>query len=829
RRSARLANALRRRGVGPDARVGVCLPRTQELPVVLLAVLRAGGAYVPLDPAYPPERLGWMVEDAGVRLVVTGSALTGRIPEDAPELLVLEVEAEALAREPEQAPESGVLAENLSHVIFTSGSTGRPKGVMVRHSSVVALLHWLREAVSDEERSSVLFSTSINFDVSVAEVFGTLCWGGKLVMVENALELPHAPEPVVHASMVPTAAAELLRMGAIPATVRTLNLGGEALPDDLAQALYGLGTVEKVGNLYGPTEDTTYSTYSLVEKGGAQVLVGHPVAGTRVYVLDARLRPVPVGVIGELYLAGEGLSRGYAGQPDLTAERFLPDPFGAPGSRMYRVMDRVRWRAEGELEYFGRTDFQVKVRGFRIELGEIECALERDPRVRRAVAVVREDAPGDRRIVAYVVPAVRDVSVAELRAELMGRLPEYLVPAAVVLLDEIPLTGSGKTDRRALPAPGWAPGETYLPPRDELELSLARLWEELLDVRPVGVRDDFFALGGHSLLAVRLAARVEQLAGTPFPVAELFGRPTVERMAEALRGGKALRAGSTLVPVRSEGAARPLFFVHAAGGNVLGYAELSRHLGADQPFYGLRSRGLEDGEVPHSRVEEMAADYLAEIRSVQAVGPYRLGGWSMGGVVAWEMARQVEAAGDVVELLVLVDPSPTGEGEEIPLADAMDPELLASFALHLGLPLERIALSAGELMRSDPGERLRRAWEAALAADALPPELDLARFERLWTVFRSNVAALRRYRPGSSAADVLVIRAEDRGTPIEEEASPWRILTRGRMAIAVSPGNHFTMVREPHVRKLAARISSALSEPLLHDGDYRANEQEGTI
>ncbi|HEU0076703.1 MAG TPA: alpha/beta fold hydrolase, partial [Longimicrobiaceae bacterium] len=574
-----------------------------------------------------------------------------------------------------------------------------------------------------------------------------------------------------------------------------------------------------VGNLYGPTEDTTYSTFSVVRRGAEQVRIGRPVANTQAYVLDGRLQPVPTGVVGELYLAGDGLSRGYVSRPELTAERFLPNPFGAPGSRMYRVLDRVRWRADGELEYRGRVDHQVKIRGFRIEPGEVEAALRRHPAVREAVVVAREDVPGEKRLVAYTAG---DAQAAELREHLKRRLPEYMVPSAFVALEALPLTPNGKLDRAALPAPGWVPGETYLPPRDDLELRLARLWEELLDVRTVGVRDDFFALGGHSLAAVRLAAGVERLTGTPFPVAELFASPTVERMADALRGGEALRAGSTLVPIRTAGAARPLFFVHAAGGSVLGYAELSRHLGADQPFYGLRSRGLEDGEAPHSSVEEMAAAYVAHLRAVQPEGPYRLGGWSMGGAVAWEMARQVEAAGEAVELLVLVDPSPTGEEE--PLAEAEDPVLLASFALHLDLPLERIALSAGELLRSEPQERPRLAWEAAMAAGALPHDLDLARFEGLWAVFRSNVAALRRYRPGTCAADVLVVCAEDGSTPLQAEASCWQTLTRGRVAVATSPGDHFSMVRPPHVRDLAAHISGALASGCR---ERRPSDREG--
>ncbi|HEU0079728.1 MAG TPA: non-ribosomal peptide synthetase, partial [Longimicrobiaceae bacterium] len=515
---------------------GVCLERTPELVVALLGVLRAGGAYVPLDPAYPRVRLANVLEDARAAAVVTTSQLAARLPEGSPPAVLLDADRERIAAEPDAAPESGVLPENLSHVIFTSGSTGRPKGVMIRHSSTVVLLHWLRETVSDEERASVLFSTSISFDVSVAEVFGTLAWGGTLVLVENALELASLPpgESVVHASMVPTAAAELLRMGGIPASVRTLNLGGEALPPELARALYGLGTVEKVGNLYGPTEDTTYSTYWRVERGAERMRVGRPVDGTRAYVLDAELEPMPEGAVGELFLAGDGLARGYASRPDLTAERFLPDPFGAAGSRMYRVTDRVRWRADGTLEYFGRVDFQVKVRGFRIELGEIEAALRAHPEVRDAVAVAREDAPGERRLVAYLLPG-EDADVPSphaLRAWLRERLPEYMVPSAFVALEAFPLTASGKTDRLALPAPGGAaPEQEYVAPAGELEERVAALFAEVLGAERVGAHDDFFDLGGHSLLATRVAARLQRDLGMEVPVRVVFESPTVAGVA----------------------------------------------------------------------------------------------------------------------------------------------------------------------------------------------------------------------------------------------------------------------------------------------------------
>ena len=795
RRSRRLAGALRRRGVGPESRVGVCLPRTPELLVALLGVLRAGGAYVPLDPAYPRERLGWMLEDAGIALVLTESGLAGRLPEGAADLLLLD--REDLTAEPDGAPESGVLPENLSHVIFTSGSTGRPKGVMIRHASTTVLLHWLRETVSDDERASVLFSTSVSFDVSVAEVFGTLCWGGRLVLVENALELATLAEPVVYASMVPSAAAELLRAGGIPASVRTLNLGGEALPAALARGLYSLGHVERVGNLYGPTEDTTYSTYSRVEPGAARVSIGRPVANTRAYVLDAELQPAPVGVAGELYLAGAGLARGYAGRPELTAERWLPDPFGAPGARMYRVMDRVRRLATGELEYLGRTDFQVKVRGFRIELGEIEAVLGRHPAVREAVATVWEDAPGDRRIVAYVTGA--DVSAAELRAHAAAHLPEYMVPSAAVVLERFPLTPSGKTDRRALPPPGSSPAERGgepLAPRDEAELALVRIWEEVLGVERVGVRDDFFALGGHSLLAVRLLARVERATGVRLPLAVLFTAPTVERLAAELRRERPEGERSSLVPIRPEGEGTPLFLVHPVGGNVLAYAALARHLDPGRPVYALRSRGLAAAEAPAATVEEMAADYLRAVRDVQPAGPYRIGGWSMGGVVAFEMARRLEAAGEEVETLALIDAHiPALLGRALPGDERV---LVRAFAADLGLPPGEL-----ELVGDDGGgSYLRRVLGSAHAAGLLPADVDAARMEQLYAVFRSNLAALHAYAPKPYGGAVLLLRAAEHD-PADTDTAGWERVAAGGVELHLVPGSHFTLLREPHAAALA--------------------------
>jgi len=565
-RANRLARHLRRRGVGPEARVGVCLERTPALVTALLAILKAGGAYVPLDPAYPRERLGWMVEDARIRLVLTHSALAGRLPGGV-EAVALDTLGEPPASEPAEAPPGGVDPENLSHVIFTSGSTGRPKGVMIRHAATAALLHWMRGAMTDQERACVLGSTSVSFDVSVAEIFGTLCWGGTLVLVESALDLPSvAGTGVRSACLVPSAAAELLRSGAIPPTLRALNLAGEPLPPELARGLYALGTVEAVRNLYGPTEDTSYSTCARVPRGAGRVPIGRPLPGTRAQVLGAALRPAPIGVAGELYLAGAGLARGYEARPALTAESFVPDPQGPPGARMYRTRDRARWTAEGELEYLGRVDLQVKVRGFRIEPGEVEAALRAHPAVADAVAVARGDAPGDRRLVAYLV--ARDGADApgplELRTHLRGRLPEYMVPSAFVALPALPRTPSGKLDRSALPAPETPPAEEgYVAPRTPAEAALAGIFAEVLGVERVGAHDDFFAAGGHSLLAMRVVARVRDAWGAEVPVRALFEAPTVAALAPRLAalhhaGGPA--AAPPLVPVARDGRPLPLSF-----------------------------------------------------------------------------------------------------------------------------------------------------------------------------------------------------------------------------------------------------------------------------
>ncbi|HYR07877.1 MAG TPA: amino acid adenylation domain-containing protein, partial [Longimicrobium sp.] len=531
-RSNRLAHHLVRLGVGCEARVGVCLERGIEMIVSLLAVLKAGGAYVPLDPAYPAERLAFTLSDSGVVAVLTQESLRSTVPvPDGVTVVSVDGAAAGIAAESADGLARRSVPRSLAYLIYTSGSTGVPKGVAIEHESAVALLSWAAGVFTAEELSGVLAATSISFDLSVFEIFLPLALGGRVIVVENALALPKsaAADQVRLVNTVPSAIAALLKSGGIPSGVRTVNLAGEPLRAELVDALYARGGIRRVYDLYGPSEDTTYSTWTLRRAGGPTT-IGRPISNTRAYVLGAALLPLPVGVPGELYLGGRGLARGYLGRPGLTAERFVPDPFSsAPGARLYRTGDRARWRADGAIEYLGRLDHQVKVRGFRIELGEIEVVLRQAPGIADCAVVVREDEAGEKRVVAYVAG---DVEADALRAHLRRSLPEYMVPSAFVALERLPLTPNGKLDRKALPAPELRSAEDrYVAPRTPVEEALAGIWAEGLRLERVGVTERFFDLGGHSLLATRVVSRVREMFGVEVPLRALFEGPTVADMA----------------------------------------------------------------------------------------------------------------------------------------------------------------------------------------------------------------------------------------------------------------------------------------------------------
>ncbi|HEU4561929.1 MAG TPA: non-ribosomal peptide synthetase, partial [Longimicrobium sp.] len=802
RRANRIAHALRGMGVRPETRVAVCLERTPVLAATLLGVLKAGGAYVPLDPAHPPARHQAVLGMSGARLVIAGDEKRAGFARIDALAAITPAELDG-GREDEPAPLA--TPENLAYVIFTSGSTGGPKGVEIEHRSAGAMLVWMRYALSDEERSAVLGSTSVTFDVSIAEIFGTLCWGGTLVMVENALATP--PAPVRAAPMVPTAAAELLREGRFPDTVETVLLGGEPVPLALILELHERG-VRRVLNLYGPTEDTTYTTCAELEPGLIRVPVGRPITGGRVYVLDEALAHAGIATPGEVWTAGAGVARGYASRPALTAERFRPDPHGPPGSRMYRTLDRGRWLQDGRLDYLGRADAQVKVRGYRIELEEVEQALAAHPSVAEAAATARGEVGSARRLVTYQVPRDRESTPppAELRAWVRERLPEYMVPAAFVWVDALPRTTSGKLDRRALPEhEDSAEVQAYVAPRSELEARLAEIWSQVLGVERVGVHDDFFDLGGESILAMRLVARVREELGGQLGVAELLQAPTLEDMALAIAGGNR-RVKLPLVALQTFGERPPLFVAHPAGGHVVCYRDLAVLLATEQPVYALQPRGVQDGQEPIRSIEVMAAYYVEAVRGLHPDGPYRLGGWSFGGVVAWEMARQLEAAGAAVELVALFDTS------------ALTPE---SMKMNFGDPAEVVWATVAGLAGYAAASRVNvddlRGMEWREQAATMirlmnaPRLLDETRVDdvlALTALRAANLQAQVDYQVGPYGGHLTYFSTE--GSRSADGRYPglefWSGLARGGTTVHRVGGSHGTILNEPYVNTLASVI-----------------------
>ena len=821
-RSNQLAHYLRELGVGPESLVAVCCERSIELVVALMGVLKAGGAYLPLDMRYPHDRLAFMMEDAEVSLLLTQAHLAaagiGQWAGEQIRVLELDREWEVISQRSPANPAVTATAADLAYMIYTSGSTGRPKGVAIEHASAAAFIHWAGEVFEPQDLHAVLFSTSVCFDLSIFELFVTLSRGGQVIIANNALHLPqlsHA-DTVTLINTVPSAMAELLRMKAVPDSVRIVNLAGEPLSEELVKEIYAATRVEKVFNLYGPSEDTTYSTFTLVHSG-EHVTIGRPIANTCLYVLDRHLRPVPVGVAGELYIGGRGLSRGYWKRPELTAEKFVPDAFSSEvGKRLYRTGDKVRYLENGDVEFLGRVDHQVKLRGFRIELGEIEAVLRTHEQVREALVMVR-DLESGKQLVAYVVPNTEADPVGELRGYLRERLPDYMVPTAFVILKQMPLTPNGKVDRRALPAPDaeGRGGREYVAPRDALEMELTKIWESVLGVKTIGIRDDFFEVGGHSMLAARVFGQIARVIDVDLPLAILFEAPTIERLAAVIRkrSGTVKVSGGSLVELHGEGSLPPLFFTHPGSGNIFCYIELSRLLGKDQPVYAFQSRVLEPGATWPS-IEQMAAHYVELLRGVQPEGPYNLSGLSMGGAVAFEMARQLESAGQKVGLLAILDaPAP---------AVMLDPDeilLMLDFAEVMGLGPESIKLSREDALQMSVSERLAYVLDQAQREGTMPPEITLATIEKLWDVYEKNVQSLFAYdvRPYGGAA-ILFRTADTANNYLKEgDAMGWDEFITGGVQVEDLPGTHHTIVKQPHVEILASRMRAHLSEAQMDE------------
>ena len=662
-RANQLARYLSKLGVGPERLVGVSVERSLEMLVAVLGILKAGGAYVPLDPAYPEDRLAFILEDADISILITQESLA-KHHTTAARVVCLDKDWTTVSQESTADPGITLTSSDLAYVLYTSGSTGKPKGVQIEHRNVVNFLCSMRKEPGITPDDVLVAVTTLSFDIAGLELFLPLTVGAQVVLASRSVAMDGS---LLMKTMRDHRAT---LMQATPATWRLLLdagwrgdarlkilCGGEALPRELANQL--LPCCGSLWNMYGPTETTIWSSVYKVGAGDGSLLpIGRPIGNTQMYILDPARNPVPVGTEGELYIGGDGVARGYLNRPELTSEKFVPDPFRkAPGTRLYRTGDLARYLPDGNIVFLGRIDHQVKIRGFRIELGEIEAVLAEHPAVCQNVVVAREDSRGEKHLVAYFLARNGTIPPpGHVRRFLQQKLPDYMLPSSYVVLDEFPLTPNGKVDRRALPAPKSSqalPDDEHVSPRNPVETRLVQLWEQMLGFSPISVTANYFELGASSLAAARLFTQISREFKKEVPLALLYEAPTIERLARHLTDGTDVPGWRSLVPIQTKGSGLPLFCIHGGGGGTLFMRSLVRHLDADQPFYGLQAEAVHGKRIKGHRVEDMAAHYISEIRTVHPNGPFLLSGYCLGGVIAFEMARQLRQQGLEVPMVAL--------------------------------------------------------------------------------------------------------------------------------------------------------------------------------
>jgi amino acid adenylation domain-containing protein len=803
RRSNQLARHLIELGAKPDGLVAICVERSLEMVVGLLGILKSGSAYVPLDPAYPRDRVAFMLENSEAPLIVAQASLKENLPASNARVVLIDSDWPEIAKQSEANPALTLDPTNRAYVIYTSGSTGKPKGVEIPHRAVVNFLTTMAERPGMTASDRLLAVTTLCFDIAGLEIYLPLTQGASLEIVTREVaadgnqllkKLKTSEASVMQAT--PATWRMLLEAGWTGDSRLKILIGGEAVSQKLAGQL--IERSASVWNVYGPTETTIWSTLSQLHRD-TPVTIGRPIGNTEIFILDKVLQPVPIGVAGELHIGGDGLARGYLKRPELTAEKFIRHPLNSdPDARLYKTGDLVRYLPNGNIEFLGRIDHQIKIRGFRIELGEIETVLRQHPAISDTVVVAREDTPGDKRVVAYFVPAGdAALTTAELRSFLKEKLPEYMLPSVFVTLKSMPLTPNGKVDRRALPAPDQAtllPAGTFAAPKNEIEAQLVQIWENLLNVRPIGVKDNYFELGGHSLVAVRVMNRIEQVFGKNLPIATLLQAPTIEQLALILEENAGALPWSCLVPIQTTGTKPPFFCIHGINGAVIRFYDLSKYLGPDQPFYGLQAQGLEPSHACHTTTEEMAAHYIQLIRAVQPQGPYFLGGYSFGGAVAFEMAQQLAAGGVPETTVVLFDTNFTGPS-------AADSDLSAWSAL-----LALFQLPASERwnylgrMASWPKRTIQR----RIRVSHLPAIVQKVR--------TACMQAEVEYAPRPYSGRVILFRSTHK--PMGQRSDPragWNNCAVRGLEICEVLGNHENILLEPQVRSVAKQLKACLN------------------
>jgi amino acid adenylation domain-containing protein len=826
-RSNQLAHHLLDFGVGPEVLVGICVSRSLEMVVGLLGILKAGGAYVPIDPAYPADRQAYMLTHSGAPVIVTLLGLRESLPAGSAQLVCLDADWPAIAARPADAPAVPSDTDQLAYVIYTSGSTGRPKGVEIAHRALVNFLTAMRHRPGLAAEDVLVAVTTLSFDIAGLELYLPLTSGARVVIASTEA----TEDPRALSALLERAGATVMQ--ATPTTWRMLIdsgwpgrpgmkalCGGEALPVALADRLLALGA--ELWNMYGPTETTIWSTCARVTAAGKQPTIGRPIANTTLYILDAAMAPVPIGLAGELWIGGDGLARGYRGRPDLTEERFLAHPFDeTPGARIYRTGDLARYRGDGSVEFLGRIDHQVKVRGFRIELGEIETVLARHPAIVDAV-VVAHGSGADAELAAYVTAREQPVPAHELRGYLAQTLPPYMVPATVTTLERFPQTPNGKVDRKALPEPvrGRSGAHELSAPRTALEHRLMSLWERELGIRPIGVTDNFFDLGVSSFAAAALFAAIERDLGDRLPLGAIFKAPTIEALALLLEDGEGASRWTSLVPIQPLGSRAPIFCVHGGAGTILHLEPLARRLGSERPFYGLQSRGLYGASAPLPTVQRMASHYLAEMRQVHPGGPWLLAGYCFGTIVAFEIAQRLLAGGEDVDMLAMFNgPSPAWIRTWGWLGNQPSQRKLAPRPYQI-TQKQRLVRAAREPKRFLTAS----AWYANREINKRRLQLALARGRpvpeqlREQYFFRLHARAERAYDPLPYPKDLLIFYGKDL---YEDPQLGWDGLALGGIRAVAVPGvqrDNRDAMKDPGAQFIAARIDEYLQRLAPHAG-----------
>ncbi|MBW4637352.1 MAG: amino acid adenylation domain-containing protein [Gloeocapsa sp. UFS-A4-WI-NPMV-4B04] len=848
-RSNQLAHYLQKLGVVPEAKVGICVERSLLMVVGILGILKAGGAYVPLDPIYPSERLKFILEDAQVSILLTQQSLAPLLTQQSlallfkggwgdQQLIYLDCDSEALlpsadrviAQQSQENTISSVTEANLAYVIYTSGSTGQPKGVLIEHRGLSNLVQAQIQIFDLKPEHRILQFASLSFDASIFEIVMALGIGATLYIVPEearygaALSSYLRQHAITHATLPP---AVLKTLPATELPVQTLISAGEACSPEIVARWAG---VRRFFNAYGLTETTVWSTVAQLNNSSS-TSIGKAIANTQIYVLDPHLQPVAIGIPGELYISGVGLARGYLNRPDLTAARFIPNPFKennclSPASRLYKTGDLVCYLPDGNLQFLSRLDYQVKIRGYRIELAEIESLLSQHPAVQEAVVIATEDIP-DNKLVAYVVfNADLTLTTAELRRFLAEKLPNYMIPSTFEV-QSLPLTPSGKVDRNALKKFKINILRPYVAPRTETEYALTILWAKLLNLEQIGIQDNFFELGGDSLLAMQLLEQVNQCEQN-LPLSNLFLAPTVEQFAALIENrnpdsNDSPLPWSPLVPLQPAGSKPPFFCVHPIFGVVLPYYELAFHLGKDQPFYGLQPFGIDGSHPPLTTIEEMADCYIKALRQVQPRGPYYLGGWSFGGLVAFEMGQQLHRSGEQVFLAIIDTLAPVSSNQLsfwdglkfllTTVSRSIYPFLLDYWSLISDrFSNKSISISAQKITTP-------HTWlsflERATVKYLIPQEtrlrmLDELTLARMLKIFYANSRATLKYMPPQYPNALALFRTNEQLSKSDDPTLGWNQLTTSNVQVHCIPGNHLTMLRKPHVQVLAKYLCKYL-------------------